>query len=225
MWRDGAEGLGRVLRAHIYGHARWERAVSDECSAALDAHEHARGPPSGWWRRRSRKPPASPARRLRWCEPLDSSSRSTRTSPKRSSPRFARRSRETRTSASRAGVVDGATRRRAPKPPRRIRQRRRRTRGARAAAARAGVLPSALAVPEADDAAPTRDSSDVVSDLLARSSANPSFRARAPRAPVPDVRRRAVEARDGARRDARRLAGCAGSGARAPREEGGAGAG
>ena len=41
VWRDGAEGLGRVLRAHIYGHARWERAVSDECSGALDAHEHA----------------------------------------------------------------------------------------------------------------------------------------------------------------------------------------
>ena len=40
VWRDGAEGLGRVLRSYIYGHTRWEKLVSDEFAGAVDAHEH-----------------------------------------------------------------------------------------------------------------------------------------------------------------------------------------
>ena len=39
-WREGAESLGRVLRAHIYGHARWEREVAEETNAASEAHAH-----------------------------------------------------------------------------------------------------------------------------------------------------------------------------------------
>ena len=37
-WREGAESLGRVLRAHIYGHARWEREVAEVTIAASEAH-------------------------------------------------------------------------------------------------------------------------------------------------------------------------------------------
>lgn len=37
-WRDAAEGVGRVLRHHIYSHTRWERAVADEVHGAAEAH-------------------------------------------------------------------------------------------------------------------------------------------------------------------------------------------
>ena len=177
VWRDGAEGLGRVLRAHIYGHARWERAVSDECSGALDAHEHAQ-------RSTVRLVAAAEQEAAGLTGEAIEVVRATRqllAEYKDESKAVVAEIRATVTRNADERVERRcrccATRRRAPKPPRRIRQRRRRTRGARArAAARAGVLPSALAVPETDDAVPTRDSSDVVSDLLARSSANPSFR-------------------------------------------------
>ena len=39
-WNQGAEGLGRVMRAHIYGHARWEREMAEAAAGAADAHEH-----------------------------------------------------------------------------------------------------------------------------------------------------------------------------------------
>jgi hypothetical protein len=37
-WREAADGLGRVLRHHIYGHTRWERAMADEVHTAAEAH-------------------------------------------------------------------------------------------------------------------------------------------------------------------------------------------
>ena len=177
VWRDGAEGLGRVLRAHIYGHARWERAVSDECSGALDAHEHAQ-------RSTVRLVAAAEqeaaglageaievvrATRQLLAEYKDESkavvaeirATVTRNADERVEAALSMlRDAETRAEAAEADSAEAQAD----------------ARRARAAAARAGVLPSALAVPETDDAVPTRDSSDVVSDLLARSSANPSFR-------------------------------------------------
>ena len=177
VWRDGAEGLGRVLRAHIYGHARWERAVSDECSGALDAHEHAQ-------RSTVRLVAAAEqeaaglageaievvrATRQLLAEYKDESkavvaeirATVTRNADERVEAALSMlRDAETRAEAAEADSAEAQAD----------------ARRARAAAARAGVLPSALAVPEADDAAPTRDSSGVVSDLLARSSANPAFR-------------------------------------------------
>jgi hypothetical protein len=37
-WREAAEGVGRVLRHHIYSHTRWERSVADEVHGATEAH-------------------------------------------------------------------------------------------------------------------------------------------------------------------------------------------
>ena len=183
VWRDGAEGLGRVLRAHIYGHARWERDVSDECSGALEAHEHAQ-------RSTVRLVAAAEQEAAGLAGEAIEAVRVTRqllaeygakskavldeiqkTAQKHANERVEAalsmlRNAEMRAEAAEAdSAAAQADARRAHAP-----------------AARAGVLPSALAVPEAAAGAASADrsgpesSNDVVSGRIARSSANPAFR-------------------------------------------------
>ena len=169
VWRDGAEGLGRVLRAHIYGHARWERAVSDECSGALDAHEHAQ-------RSTVRLVAAAEQEAAGLAGEAVEVVRATRQllgeyaleskaviSEIRET---AQRNADERVEAALSMLREAETRAEAAEADSAAAQAD--ARRARAAAARAGVLPSALAVPDAD--------ASQVSDLLSRSSTNPAFR-------------------------------------------------
>ena len=170
VWRDGAEGLGRVLRAHIYGHARWERAVSDECSGALDAHEHAQ-------RSTVRLVAAAEQEAAGLAGEAVEVVRATRQllgeyaleskaviSEIRET---AQRNADERVEAALSMLREAETRAEAAEADSAAAQAD--ARRARAAAARAGVLPTALAVPDAD--------ASQVSDLLSRSSTtNPAFR-------------------------------------------------
>lgn len=170
VWRDGAEGLGRVLRAHIYGHARWERAVSDECSGALDAHEHAQ-------RSTVRLVAAAEQEAAGLAGEAVEVVRATRQllgeyaleskaviSEIRET---AQRNADERVEAALSMLREAETRAETAEADSAAAQAD--ARRARAAAARAGVLPTALAVPDAD--------ASQVSDLLSRSSTtNPAFR-------------------------------------------------
>ncbi len=170
VWRDGADGLGRVLRAHIYGHARWERAVSDECSGALDAHEHAQ-------RSTVRLVAAAEQEAAGLAGEAVEVVRATRQllgeyaleskaviSEIRET---AQRNADERVEAALSMLREAETRAEAAEADSAAAQAD--ARRARAAAARAGVLPTALAVPDAD--------ASQVSDLLSRSSTtNPAFR-------------------------------------------------
>ena len=135
-----------------------------------------RGPPSGWWRRRagSRRPRRRAIEVVRATRQLLAEYKDESKAVVAEIRATVTRNADERVEAALSMLRDAETRAEAAEADSAEAQAD--ARGARAAAARAGVLPSALAVPETDDAVPTRDSSDVVSDLLARSSANPSFR-------------------------------------------------
>ena len=179
VWRDGAEGLGRVLRSHIYGHARWERLVSDECAAASDAHEHGQ-------RSTVRLVAAAEQEAAGLAGEAIEVVRATRQLLQEygqecaatvvTIKKQAKHDADERVEAAldmlheaeqRAAIAESDAAAQAAD-----------ARRARAAAQRAGVLPSALAVPEPDpnDSNARSTGSGSVNDLMKRSNTNANFR-------------------------------------------------